>query len=235
MHAPSGLPQGLSPTSPTSPLIDVKVDAVHARRGPPSVQKPFGSEELLQRRPHKACWGREAARIPDVFILGSPAHHSCRGNSQGLVPDRPQARRLAVTGAGHEVRAARMEGAPRGPVIGMRHGAHDRRQALSRARSQARDGAQERSRIRMPGSVEDLVHWRLLDDAAQVHHASRRHLGDHARSWVRIRIACRLPAGAGASLENLLLGRHVCGRGRRDSRSIAGQRIAIFPLAQASP
>src|SRR5688572_32907619 len=74
-----------------------------------------------------------------------------------LVSDPPQARLPAITGAGHEVRAARMEGAPRGPVIGVRHGAEDRGQALSRARAKARDGAQERTGIRMPRGMEDLV------------------------------------------------------------------------------
>src|SRR5713101_8914991 len=105
----------------------------------------------------KTCGGRE---VNSSLLIEEAAHGV-------LIAHASQARGLPVARPRHEFRTARMEGASRRPVIGMRHGARDRDQALSGARSNAGNRAQERLGIGMLWRVEDLVDGRLLDHAAQ--------------------------------------------------------------------
>src|SRR4029077_11554185 len=77
-----------------------------------------------------------------------------------LVADGPQARRASIARARHEAFTAWVKGTARRPVVGVRYGARDRRQALGRAHTHAGDGAQERPRIRMARGVKDRVNGR---------------------------------------------------------------------------
>src|SRR6266540_6538398 len=79
-----------------------------------------------------------------------------------LIGDRPQARCFSITRARDEVGAARMEGAPRGPVVWVRDRARDRGQSLVRAGSNTGDGTKERPRVGMSGGVKYRVDRRLL-------------------------------------------------------------------------
>src|SRR5262245_8203692 len=85
------------------------------------------------------------------------------------VADGAQGRSFPVALPRHEVRTARMEGAPRGPVVRMRHRAGDGREALPRARAYPRNRAKESFRVGMAWRVKDVVHGSLLDHAPQPH------------------------------------------------------------------
>src|SRR5437899_11175637 len=74
-----------------------------------------------------------------------------------LIGDRPQARCFSIARARDEVGAARVEGAPPGPVVGVRYRTRDRGQSLVRAGSNAGDGTQERPGVGVPGRMKYRV------------------------------------------------------------------------------
>src|SRR5207253_1115290 len=113
------------------------------------------------------------------------------------VADRSELRRLPIAGPRHEVRAARMEGAPLRAIVRMRHGPRDRRESLAAPRAhpqpatqligqlidaliRRRDAAppQHLDRLRArPAAVDLLVEHDRLDDL--IAHAVNRAEGGH--------------------------------------------------------
>src|SRR5690348_8273233 len=76
-------------------------------------------------------------------------------------------------------RAARMEGAAAGRIDRARHLAADRR-ALAASHLEVGDRVEQHPSVRMLGPAEQCLGRRLLDDAAEVHHAdARRDVIDH--------------------------------------------------------
>src|SRR5712691_611448 len=215
-------PQPLSPTRPSVSPSSMWKSTPSTARTCPTVrfQKPLRMGKCFcSPATRSKTWGE---REVNSSLIEEAAHGV-------LISHASQARGLPVARPRHEFRTARMEGASRRPVIGMRHGARDRDQALSGARSNAGNRAQEGLGIGMPRGVEDLVDGGLLDHASQVHH---RHVSG--------------PLGADAQVmrdehdghpvfllelthegKNLRLGGHIESRGRliRDQQArIAGER-----------
>src|SRR2546429_260504 len=114
------------------------------------------------------------------------------------VADRSELRRLPIAGPRHEVRAARVEGAPLRAIARMRHGPRDRRASLAAPRAHPRNPAEQVTGMRAgarsgargaeppqhldrlrarPAAVDLLVEHDRLDDL--IAHAVNRAEGGH--------------------------------------------------------
>src|SRR5262245_38845815 len=144
------------PDSPMSPSIS---PAPIARSTPSTAFTHVAGPPSSPRRTGKCFFSARTSRTGED-IVQEPA-------PRDAAVARAKVARLLGHAPRHDLGTARMERTPRGQIGQVRGLTADRIERLLAA--QARHRAEQRARVRMLGRVEELAHWRLLDDLAGVH------------------------------------------------------------------
>src|SRR5262245_21052961 len=158
---PSVSPAWITKSTPSTAFTDI----------PPRPSRPS--------RTGKCFFSPRTSRTGSA-IVGSPVRVPLREPAPGDASGgEVEVSRLLGLAARHGLRTARMERASRGQAGQVRWLARDRVQRLLAA--ELRHRPEQRARVRVPGSIEELPHRRLLDDLAGVHHGDPvAHLCDDA-------------------------------------------------------